>query len=145
MVKYTDLLIGVVIFAGFLGFAFFATGTLGQDYNSRDFQSYLDLQENYTGYSDVGTSNKSLIREQNIITKVAQIASDAGAALLNGGVQAVKFIPDTFGLIGRVIDRVETDMGIEEIGFITDIIKSIIGIVVIIIVMTMFMRTKAET
>ncbi len=144
MVKFTDLLIGVILFSGFLAFAFYASGTLGQDYNSDDFQTYLDLQQDYN-YTGIGTSNESLIRDQNIITRGAKIAGDAGAALLNGGVQAVKFIPDGIALTSIVIDRIVTDMGIPQVEIVATIIKSIISVVIIVMVVGMFMRFKAET
>jgi len=141
--KYTDLVIGLIIFAGFLTFAFFASGTLGNDYESDDFQTYLNLETEYNE-TNIGLDNESEIRQEKDALSVTE-AFDTASNLVSGALKAMLLVPKTLLTTTLLIDRVVEDMGVPHFEFVANIIKSIIGVVLIVMVINVISRMKVET
>ena len=144
--KYTQLIIGLVLFSGVLFALFFAAAEIGRDYQSDDYGVYEGLSKTYKNNTEYGTETNGTLKTISAKLDAAEFSVvSAAVGAIDSVLQAAKLMKDSVGTIGRVADQIQEDSKVEIHPIIPIIIKSIISIVLIIIILIVFLKMKPET
>lgn len=146
MVKYTNILIGLVLFSLFITLMFSMAGSIGTTYGSTSAENFTKLSGEYGVYiTEEGTNANSTLRK--IESKLGNSTNpiSVGADILVAAVDGVKLMFGSVLTLNKVGDQVVEDSN----GMINPLFKtaaaSIIVIILVIIVISMLMRMKPET
>ena len=144
--KYINMLLGFLVFSVVVTFFLGVAGTMGEEYQSNDYQLYKDVENSYDVSSDVDVGNSSSVSE-GIASKIA------GAVFSSVGGDAIaKDVLDSLKLIGRspatavkITTQVSKDAGFLIPEIFLDGVRIAFAVTAIIITMIMIWRFKPDT
>lgn len=144
--KYTQLIIGIILFSGLIFIIFNASAEIGKTYQSNDYTTYERLANTYKNDTEYST------RENSTLQKIKQKADNAEFSIVSAAVGAIdsilqgaKLMIDSATTIDRLGSQVRQDTEGIIHPIIFTIINSIIVAVLIIIVFILIMKMKPET
>lgn len=145
--KYTELIISIVIFAGILFAMLSSAATMGKDYSSKDFEKYDELANTYDkNYIDIGVQeNGTLKKISNSLDKAEFSRVSAAVGAIDAVLQAAKLMINSIATVGKVANQASQDAEGLIPPIVIRIIKSIVAITLIMIVMVVFLKMKPET
>ena len=144
--KYTHLIVGIILFSGMLYILFFAAADIGKEYNSKDYKEYSRLASTYVNETEMGTDeNGTLVKIQNKLDAAEFSLVSAAVGAIDSVLQGAKLLGDSIGTTARVAEQVRTDSQGVIHPIIPKIIKSIIAVTIIIIILILFIKVKPET
>lgn len=145
--KYTELIIGIIIFAGVLSVMLTAAGTIGEYYGSNDAGEYTQLSKNYNDeYVKLGSDKEGALKQiQNKLDVAEFSVVSAAVGAIDAVLQGAKLLVSSIATVENVGSQIgeDTEGAIPPIVF--TIIYSIIGVVLTIILLTIFIKMKPET
>ena len=145
MVKYSSIMISLVLFGAFITLMFSSAATLGNDYNSRDHGNYSQLAGEYEQYVTSGSEVNSTLR--TIKDKLGGETSSisVGADILTAAVDGVKLFFNSIPVLIKASNQIQDDTGGRINPIFGQVLASILTIVFVVIVISMLMRFKPET
>lgn len=144
--KYTQLMIGLVLFSGVLFSLFMIAATLGKDYQSDDYSEYEQLTNTYKNNTELGTETNGTLKIISSKLDAAEFSLvSAAVGAIDSVLQGAKLMKDSVGTVGRVADQIQEDSKGIIHPIVPIIIKSILSIVIIIIILIVFLKMKPET
>lgn len=146
MVKYSTLVIGFILFSLFITLMFTAASLIGSDYGSQDAGNYSELAATYDDYiTEESTEENSTFRKIQSKLESSNSVISVGSDILTAAIEGVKLFGRTLITGGKVTDQLTEEMSGRVHPLFGIAIKSILAITLIIIVISMLMRSKAET
>lgn len=147
--KYINLIIGVILFAGILSLLFNFMADVGGEYQDANTNTYTELQAEYGNYTTIGHKEDGALREVQEKLEGADATTLASAVgVVDAAVDGGKQIKQSIGLTSEVVDKVTEDTSEGGIGIppvFGIIVKSIIAAAAAIIILQLFLKFKAET
>ncbi|MBI2046683.1 hypothetical protein HYT26_00770 [Candidatus Pacearchaeota archaeon] len=144
--KYTELVIGVIIFSGVLFVLLFAAGSIGADYGSSDADTYLRLANVSANYTELETQKNGTIDKIKTRLDDAEFSIvSAAVGAIDSVLQGAKLMKDSIGTTGRLVDQVQEDSQGKIHPIVPKIIKAIITVTLIMIIFIVMMKVKPET
>ena len=144
--KYTSLIIGIILFSGVLFVLFMAAGEIGQEYQSNDYVVYQELSNTYVNNTELGTKdNGTLQRIQTKLDAAEFSLVSAAVGAIDSVLQGAKLMKDSIQVTSKVADQIQKDSQGRIHPIVIVIIKSIVAVLLIIIVFIVFIKMKPET
>ena len=144
--KYTHLIVGIILFSGMLYILLFSAADIGKEYNSKDYKEYSRLASVYVNETEMGTDkNGTLAKIQNKLDAAKFSFVSAAVGAIDSVLQGAKLLGDSLGTTARIAEQVRTDSQGVIHPVIPKIIKSIVAVVLVIIVLILFIKMKPET
>lgn len=144
--KYTNLIIGLILFSGVMFVMFMAAAEIGKDYGSKDHAVYSELSNNYINNTELGTEENGTLRKISSKLDEAEFSVvSAAVGAIDAVLQGAKLMKDSIETTGNIAERVAEDSQGRIHPIIPKIIKSVISVLVIIILLILFIKMKPET
>lgn len=145
--KYTQLVIGIILFSGVMYALFFAAAEIGRDYYSDDSAVYSRLANAYAdNYTTLGTKENGTLRKIGDKLDAAEFSLvSAAVGAIDAVLQGAKLMKESVDTTTRIAEQVQEDSQGRIHPIIPKIIKSIVAVTIIIIILVMFMKMKPET
>ena len=144
--KYTSLIIGIILFSGVAYALFFAAGTIGESYESKDYITYQRLANTYVNDTELGTQENGTLQKIKVKLDNAEFSIvSAAVGAIDSVLQGAKLMLDSMTTVKRIGHQVQEDTTDYIPNIVFTIINSIIAVVIIIIILIVFIKMKPET
>lgn len=145
MVKYSSIIIGMIIFSVFLTLIFAMGGSVSSQYQSDSATNFTELSGNYEVYSNDETVNNGTLRKIQSKLDDSSNPVSVGADILIAAVDGVKLMFNSIATLNNVGNEVVNDSGGKIDPLFTKALGAILTVIFVVIVISMLMRFKPET